>query len=140
MITRMNALVQINDPESNSSLVKYFVDPYAITRANRGSVLTEHFVSHRIATVMISRFMLNLQSANRGSSGMVSSNCTHVDSVVFERVVGSLAGSIDTRYGPGRDLWDVQNEAHSSTEGGDLEGQARPTSSDGEKRKTPLSP
>ena len=41
---------------------------------------------------MISRFMLNLQAANRASAHASSSG--DVDSIVFNRVVGSLGASI----------------------------------------------
>ena len=38
--------------------------------------------------------LLNLQSANQKSCGMDSLDGTHVDSAIFQRVVGSLGGSI----------------------------------------------
>ena len=51
---------------------------------------------HSLTSVLISRFMLNLQSANRDSAQSASTIGSHIDTVVFERIVGSLGAFIDT--------------------------------------------
>ena len=43
----------------------------------------------------MSRFMLRLQAASKKSTGMLSSVGSQVDSVVFQRVIGSLGASVE---------------------------------------------
>lgn len=40
------------------------------------------------------RFMIHLQASNRRSTGMESLNDSHVDSIIFQRVVGSLGSAL----------------------------------------------
>ena len=49
----------------------------------------------RLTSILISRFLLNLQAANQKSTGMISSTGSSVASGVFDRVVGSLGGHIE---------------------------------------------
>ena len=49
----------------------------------------------RLTSVLISRFLLNLQDAEQKSTGMVSSNGSQVESAIFQRVIGSLSRGID---------------------------------------------
>ena len=51
--------------------------------------------SYRLTSILISRFLINLQAADQKSTGMASSTGSRVDSVIFERVVGSLGGHTD---------------------------------------------
>ena len=52
---------------------------------------------NRITSILISRFLLNLQAAEHTSTGMVSStdSGSQVESVIFQRVIGSLGGKIE---------------------------------------------
>ena len=47
----------------------------------------------RLISILISRFLINLQAVNRKSTGMVSSTGSRVESAVFQRVIGSLGGN-----------------------------------------------
>ena len=43
--------------------------------------------------MLVSRFLLDLQAANRAAAGVSSRNSSQVDSVIFEAVVGSMGTS-----------------------------------------------
>ena len=49
----------------------------------------------RLTSIVMSRFMLRLQAASKKSTGMLSSVGSQVDSVVFQRVIGSLGASVE---------------------------------------------
>ena len=49
----------------------------------------------RLISILISRFLLNLQAVNRKSTGMVSSTGSRVESAVFQRAIGSLGGDVE---------------------------------------------
>ena len=49
-----------------------------------------------LTSVLISRFMLNLQAASRGSAQSSSTIGSQIDTVVFERIVGSIGAFINT--------------------------------------------
>ena len=53
------------------------------------------FFHHRLTSVLISRFLLNLQDVDQKSTGMVSSVGSRVESAVFQQVIGSLGGDIE---------------------------------------------
>ena len=50
--------------------------------------------------------MMHLQDANKKSAGVTSSVGSHVGSLVFQRVVGSMGGSLD--FGPSPSLSDAR--------------------------------
>ena len=52
-------------------------------------------VYNRLTSILISRFLLNLQAADQKSTGMVSSTGSQVESAIFERVIGSLGSEIE---------------------------------------------
>ena len=74
---------------------------------------------YRLTSVLISRFLLNLQAADKKSTGMVSSTGSRIESAVFQRVIGSLGGEIDFGGDSGFDDFEEAVE-HCNTE--DMEG------------------
>ena len=50
----------------------------------------------RPPSILISRFLLNLQGVDQKSTGMVSSIGSQVESAVFQRVIGSLGGDVES--------------------------------------------
>ena len=52
-------------------------------------------LSDRLTSILVSRFLLNLQAAEQKSSGMISSTSSQVESAIFQRVIGSLGGEIE---------------------------------------------
>ena len=73
--------------------------------------------SNSLTSILISRFLLNLQATEQKSTGMVSSICSQVESAVFQRVIGSLGCDIefgedveeDRVEGEGGGVGDVEN-------------------------------
>ena len=61
----------------------------------------------RLSSILISRFLLNLQGVDQKSTGMVSPIGSQVESAVFQRVLGSLGG--DVEFG-GDDVDDGEDE------------------------------
>ena len=55
-----------------------------------------HHCSRRLTSLLISRFLLDLQAANRANAHTSSISEGSAESIVFQRVVGSLGASIDT--------------------------------------------
>ena len=49
----------------------------------------------RLTSILISRFLLNLQAVDQKSTGMVSSTGSQVESAIFQRVIGSLGCEIE---------------------------------------------
>ena len=82
-----------------------------------------------LSAVLVSRFMLDLQTAKNNSCGMVSTGASQVKSIVFERALGSLAASLFAR-GAG----DEEETGHTSTKrsgmGESEEGDGSKTSED----------
>ena len=62
----------------------------------------------RLSSILISRFLLNLQGVDQKSTGMVSSIGSQVESAVFQRVIGSLGG--DVEFGGDGDVDDGEDE------------------------------
>ena len=52
-------------------------------------------LSRSLTSILVSRFLLNLQAVDQQSTGTVSSIGSQVESVVFQRVVGSFGGNIE---------------------------------------------
>ena len=52
-------------------------------------------LSRSLTSILVSRFLLNLQAVDQQSTGTVSPIGSQVESVVFQRVVGSFGGSIE---------------------------------------------
>ncbi|RPD69784.1 hypothetical protein L226DRAFT_616558 [Lentinus tigrinus ALCF2SS1-7] len=69
-------LLSFEDPLANVSVVTFFTEP--------------------LTAIIVSRFLINLQSANVKAVGMGSTqdNGGQSESLVFERVIGSLGSSI----------------------------------------------
>ena len=57
--------------------------------------LIQFTLSNRLTSILISRFLLNLQAVDKRSTGMVSSTGSQVESAIFERVIGSLGSEIE---------------------------------------------
>ena len=57
--------------------------------------LIQFTLSNRLTSILISRFLLNLQAVDQKSTRMVSSTSSGVGSIMFERVIGSLGGSTE---------------------------------------------
>ena len=57
--------------------------------------LIQFTLSNRLTSILISRFLLNLQTVDKTSTGMVSSTGSQVESAIFERVIGSLGSEIE---------------------------------------------
>ena len=66
---------------------------------------------YSLTSILVSRFLLRLQAANRASAHASSS--ADVNSIVFERVVGSLAASI-MPGGSDCDEYDASEDADTS--------------------------
>ena len=49
----------------------------------------------RLTSILVSRFLLNLQAAEQKSTGMVSLTGFQVESAIFQRVIGSLGSHIE---------------------------------------------
>ena len=49
----------------------------------------------RLTSILVSRFLLNIQTVDRKSTGMVSSTGSQVESTLFKRVVGSLGSEVE---------------------------------------------
>ena len=47
-----------------------------------------------VTTILVSRFMIDLQYVNKISSGLTSSIGSQGDSILFQRVIGSLGETI----------------------------------------------
>ena len=60
---------------------------------SRANVLASFI--YRLPSIIVSRFLLNLQAVDQKSTGMVSSTGSGVESVLFQRVIGSLGGEIE---------------------------------------------
>ena len=78
----------------------------------------------RLTAILISRFLLHLQSANLRAIGGGSSSAfadTHESSIIFDRVVGSIGASIgtDDYFSRGTDIpeeGDLMDEHEDSSE------------------------
>ena len=78
----------------NGSIATVFTDPYVLAPEAPvcdGFRLT---ATRSLTTVLICRLMLDLQAANKHATGMSSTVDAHVETLVFQRVVGSLGESI----------------------------------------------
>ena len=64
-----------------------------LTHAN--IFLIQFTLSNRLTSILISRFLLNLQAVDKMSTGMVSSTGSQVESAIFQRVIGSLGSEIE---------------------------------------------
>ena len=73
-------------------------------------------LSNRLTSILISRFLLNLQAAEQKSTGMVSSIGSQVESVIFQRVIGSLGSKIEFREDV--DVDDIEEEGVRAGDGG----------------------
>ena len=62
---------------------------------------------NRLITILVSRFLLNLQAAEQKSTGMMSSTGSQVGSVRFQRVIGSLGSEIE--FGEDVDVDDIED-------------------------------
>ena len=84
------------------SIVTVFTDPYVLTSEALAHGSLRLTATQSLTTVLICRLMLDLQAANKHATGMSSTVDTHVETVVFQRVVGSLGESIcyEDMYGP----------------------------------------
>ena len=71
----------------------------------------------RLTSILISRFLFDLQAAKQKSTGMASSTGSRVESAVFERVIGSLSEILE--FG-GADV-DNREEDAFGTEHGNME-------------------
>ena len=58
-------------------------------------VIRNPHTPNRLTSILISRFLLDLQAVHQRSTGLVSSSGSRFESAVFERVIGSLSGSTD---------------------------------------------
>ena len=77
---------------------------------------------NRITSILISRFLLNLQAAEHTSTGMVSStdSGSQVESVIFQRVIGSLGNTVEFGADADADVFEqycVRGEDDSLREG-----------------------
>ena len=57
--------------------------------------LIQFALAKRLTSILISRFLLNLQAAEKNFTGMMSSTGSQVESAVFQRVIGSLGSEIE---------------------------------------------
>ena len=73
-------------------------------------------VYNRLTSILISRFLLNLQAADQKSTGMVSSTGSQVESAIFERVIGSLGSNIE--FGADIDVDGIEEEGVRAGDGG----------------------
>ena len=51
-------------------------------------------LSGSLTSILISRFLLNLQATDRKSTGMVSSTGSQLDSAILQGIIGSLGNDI----------------------------------------------
>ena len=70
----------------------------------------------RLTSILISRFLLNLQAAEQKSAGMVSSTSSQVESAIFQRVIGSLGNNV--RFGADVDVIGVEEDGDRAGHGG----------------------
>ena len=84
--------------------------------------LIQFTLSNRLTSILISRFLLNIQAVDKRSTGMVSSTGSQVESSTFQRVIGSL--DCDIEFGENIDLDDLEGERTAREDGGvgDAEG------------------
>ena len=59
-----------------------------------GILCKQFLLLNRLTSLLISRFLLNLQAVDQKSTGMVSSTGSQVESAIFQRVIGSLGCEI----------------------------------------------
>ena len=71
---------------------------------------------NRLTSILISRFLLNLQAVDQKSTGMVSSAGSQVESVIFQRVIGSLGG--DIVFGGDVDVDEMEEDGAGEKDGG----------------------
>ena len=71
---------------------------------------------NRLTSILISRFLLNLQAADQKSTGMVSSTGSQVESAIFERVIGSLGSEIE--FGADVDVDGMEEDDDRAGDGG----------------------
>ena len=70
----------------------------------------------RLTSLLISRFLLNLQAVEQKSTDIASSTGSRFESVVFQRVIGSL--DCDIEFGENIDLDDFEEERTAREDGG----------------------
>ena len=77
--------------------------------------------SNSLTSILISRFLLNLQATEQKSTGMVSSIGSQVESAVFQRVIGSLGSGIE--FGADIDVDGIEEAGDGAGDGwvGDME-------------------
>ena len=64
---------------------------------------------NRLASILISRFLLNLQATEQKSTGVVSSTGSQVESAIFQRVIGSLGG--EAEFGGDDDVNGIEQDS-----------------------------
>ena len=88
--------VLISVDDGNVSLITVFSQPYVFSsKADcqyRGS---DKFDVTRLSSILISRFMMNLQETNRRTSGSTGASWS-VSHVRFDRVVGSIGEILES--------------------------------------------
>ena len=85
-----------------------------LTHAN--IFLIQFTLSNRLTSILISRFLLNLQATEQKSTGMVSSTGSQVESAIFERVIGSLGSEIE--FGADVDVNGMEEDDARAGDGG----------------------
>ena len=85
-----------------------------LTHAN--IFLIQFTLSNRLTSILISRFLLNLQAVDKTSTGMVSSTGSQVESAIFERVIGSLGSEIE--FGADVDVDGIEEDGVVVEDGG----------------------
>ena len=73
-------------------------------------------LSTSLTSILISRFLLNLQAAEQKSTGMVSSTGSQVESAIFQRVIGSLGSEIE--FGADVDVGGIEEDRLSAGDNG----------------------
>ena len=79
----------------NTSVITTFTDPYDPIMTRTDISLIQFTLFKRLTSILISRFLFNLQAAEKHSTGMVSSTGSQVESAVFQHVIGSLGSEIE---------------------------------------------
>ena len=73
-------------------------------------------VFNRLTSILVSRFLLNLQAVEQKSTGMVSSTGSQVETAIFQRVIGSLGSEIE--FGAVVDVDGIEEDGVIAGDGG----------------------
>ena len=79
----------------NAGVVMTFTDPYVPIMIHADISCKQFTPLDRLTSILISRFLCDLQAAGQKSTGMVSSTGSQVESIILQRVIGSLGSAIE---------------------------------------------